>query len=221
MYTEIITKFNDNSGFLLGSPESKCLHLENEESNDSCVEVSSQDNHTSLCSADFNVSSNSANLLGSSDKFEINENGEFNLSFEEWQNLTLTDSEGNIKCNRNWANIFAEKLSEFVPYCVLVFKIHWFSKLNSRKHNCAYFQARAYCKFDNCFHFIFVFKIDQILQIIGLGLSILPEGCYLPNILKKKPLIRDIYQEIYAVRSLKNCLILPPVCITIPNLAIH
>ena len=85
--------------------------------------------------------------------------GQFNLSFEDCQNLTLTDSEGNIKCNRNWTNIFAEKLSEFVPYYVFVVKIHWFSKLNSRKHNCAYFQANLII----AFHFIFVFKIDQIL----------------------------------------------------------
>ena len=153
MYTEIITKINNNSGFLLDSSESKCIDLENHESNDSCVEVSNQDDHTSICSTDFDISSNSANLVGSSDKLEINENGEFNLSFEEWQNITSTDSEGNTKCNQNWTNIFAEKLLECAPYCVLVFKIHWFSKLNSRKHNCAYFQARAYCKFDNCLSF--------------------------------------------------------------------
>ena len=97
-------------------------------------------------------------MLGSSDKLEINEYGEFKLSFEESQNITLTDSEGNTKCNRNWTNIFAEKLLECVPYCVLVFKIHWFSKLNSRKLKCAYFQARAYCKFDNCLSFHFCIK---------------------------------------------------------------
>ena len=90
------------------------------------------------------------NLLESSDKFEINEYGEYNLSFKGWQNITSIDSEGNIKCNRNWTNIFAELLLEFVPYCVLMFKIHWFIKLNSRKHNCAYFQARAYLSFHFC-----------------------------------------------------------------------
>ena len=50
----------------------------------------------------------------------MHEYGEFYLSFEEWQNITLTDSKSNIKCNRNWTNVFAEKLVGFVPYCVSV-----------------------------------------------------------------------------------------------------
>ena len=64
------------------------------------MEVSTQENDPPLGSAEFNISSNSDNLL-SSDKFQIHEHGEFYLSFEEWQNITLTDSKGNIKCNRN------------------------------------------------------------------------------------------------------------------------
>ena len=48
MYTEVITKLNENYEFLLDSPELICLHLKNQDSKGICVEVSTQENDPQL-----------------------------------------------------------------------------------------------------------------------------------------------------------------------------
>ena len=90
------------------------------------------------------------------------EYGEFYLELDEWHNVNSPDSAGSLRLNRNWTNLFAKKLSELNPKCVLKFKNYWIKKDNSRKSHSPYFQGWAVCKFTNClsFHFSIEKKID-------------------------------------------------------------
>ena len=78
---------------------------------------------------------------------------EFTISINEWNQITSFNGD-NLTFSKDWTNLFNSKI-ENDYHCVLSFKYKKFNKINSRKHNCCFFKAKAVCKFSNCFDFFF------------------------------------------------------------------
>ncbi|XP_033634969.1 uncharacterized protein LOC117296187 [Asterias rubens] len=85
----------------------------------------------------------------------------FNLSPEEQGMIWVYKGRHNNSL-KGHINIFAKKVSEVNPYCVLVFKFNRVKKFGSRKRRAPFFHGKAVCKFDGCTEYDFVIKKAQV-----------------------------------------------------------